>query len=201
MVRWIIYSACLFILLWAGGLLLFYTSIPEHRPAAIPTADAIVVLTGGRDRINAGVKLLSEGYATKLLVSGVGYGVHKKELIALQRMAAPSQQSAVENSAKISLGYEAYSTATNARETRRWMRRHHLKSLILVTANYHMPRSRMEFAALMPDLTIYPVPVNPSDFEKTRWWSDARSRELLFKEYHKFLLSWCRIHIWDDMPV
>lgn len=201
MLRWIIYTACLFILLWAGGLGLFYASIPDERPATIQNADAIVVLTGGRDRIDAGVKLLSEGYATKLLVSGVGYGVHKKELMALQRLATPSKKSAEANSEKISLGYEAYSTATNARETRRWMQRNHLKSLLLVTANYHMPRSRMEFAALMPDLTIYPVPVNPSDFDKSRWWSDARSRELLFKEYHKFLLSWCRIHIWDDTAV
>ncbi len=200
MIRWLIRILSVAVLAWIVGFFLFLNAIPPKAPGSHPNADAIVVLTGGRDRLDVGMRLLADGYADKLLVSGVGYGVQKKELFSLQPLSDPAKKSVKEKSAAVSLGYEAYSTATNARETRRWMRQNNLHSLLLVTASYHMSRSVMEFSALMPRMTIYPVPVIPADFKKATWWKDAHMRKLVLSEYHKFIASWCRIHLWDEAP-
>ncbi len=46
-------------------------------------------------------------------------------------------------------------------------------SLRLVTANYHMPRSLLEFARAMPDIEIVPHPVFPEISRGPHWWAAA----------------------------
>jgi len=73
------------------------------------------------------------------------------------------------------------------------MREHHYTSLRLVTANYHMRRSLLEFSALMPDFTIIPEPVLPGNFQREQWWRHPASRALVLSEYHKYIATWLRI--------
>src|SRR4051812_16237950 len=64
------------LMLWLTGLLAFVAVIPG--PAAKPddrATDAIIVLTGGGDRLAEGFRLLDRGLAKRLLVSGVASGV------------------------------------------------------------------------------------------------------------------------------
>src|SRR5262249_62090526 len=59
---------------WAGGLLWFADAVTRLAPTP-GTTDAIVVLTGGSDRVAVGVALLAQDQARLLFVSGVPAGV------------------------------------------------------------------------------------------------------------------------------
>ena len=61
--------------------------------------------------------------------------------------------------------YAATSTMGNAIETADWIKKSGFNSIILVTANYHMPRSLMLFRHIMPEIRIIPHPVFPIQFE------------------------------------
>ena len=54
----------------------------------------------------------------------------------------------------VDLGFTAANTLGNARETAEWARAKGYSALILVTADYHMPRARLELRAAMPEADI-----------------------------------------------
>lgn len=162
----------------------------DHLPP--PTADqsktdAIVVLTGGGERISAALSLLEAGKADRLFVSGVHRGVGVGELLKID--LTPSGQSAPELASKIDLGDTAGDTFGNSVESVEWMRANHFKTMRLVTADYHMPRALIEFKMEAPDLTIVANPVRPTRTQTTPWWRDRAMSGLLFGEYGKFLVA------------
>lgn len=171
---------------WGGGLVLFVGAIPDPGPVRADRTDAIVVLTGGAERIDAGLALLAEGRAVKLFVSGVYRGVDVAALLRLARNAPADLECC------IVLGYEADNTEGNARETATWMRSERFGSLRLVTASYHMPRSVLEFRAAMPDVVLVPHPVHPARFRQDDWWRFPGTASLILAEYHKYLLAQAR---------
>lgn len=182
--------------LWAGGLVGFAASIPRKAPdpdsaEALRTTDAIVVLTGGSQRLSTGLALLSAGRAQKLFVSGVYNGVDVQELLRVSRQQPGDLECCVV------LGYAADSTLGNAYETAGWMREQNYTSLRLVTANYHMRRSLLEFRAAMPDIDILPHPVVPANVEVDDWWRQRRIANLIVGEYTKFLAALLRSAIED----
>jgi len=68
-------------LLYLGGLVWFAATIPREGPVDARATDAIVVLTGGQLRLREGLRLMAEGKAKKLLVSGVNRNVELQELL------------------------------------------------------------------------------------------------------------------------
>ena len=126
---------------WLCGFLWFASRIPAEIGDAESETDAIVVLTGGSLRVQSGLALLAAGKAKKLFVSGV---YHSTDVAALLKV---SRQSPEHVACCIVLGYEADNTLGNAVETAQWMRQEGFRSLRLVTANYHMPRSLIELLA------------------------------------------------------
>ena len=169
-------------LVWLAGLVWFAGTVPEHPDDDPRRTDAIVVLTGGQGRFEEGVLLLRQGQAQKLFVSGVEPRVEVPELLKRAHLPpAPSD-------ADIVLGHDADSTASNAAETSDWMHSEGFHSLRLVTANYHMPRSLLEFRHAMPDLTIVPHPVFPGAV-KQRWWAWPGTAQLIAGEYVKYLVA------------
>ena len=54
-----------------AGFLIFADSVTNMRPPETVKADAIVVLTGGYQRIEQAIDLLKRGYGERLLISGV----------------------------------------------------------------------------------------------------------------------------------
>lgn len=182
--------------LWLGGLILFAARIhllvePVISDSLEPT-DAIVVLTGGSERVEAGVELLKAGKGKKLLISGVHHGSTLDQLLANQSVPKALHDSA------IILGHEAETTIGNADETQTWMKQEGYHSLRLVTANYHMPRSLLLFRAAMPDITIIPYPVLPDKVKLDRWWHHSGTASLLVTEYNKYLLADFRL--WLETP-
>lgn len=89
----------------------------------------------------------------------------------------------------IALGYEAGDTIGNAAETALWMRKEGFRSVRLVTANYHMPRSLLEFSHAMPGVTVIPHPVFPNSVKQDQWWRWPGTAHLIATEYTKYLAA------------
>ncbi len=162
------------VLAWGVGLA-WYVRQVDAAPAPVPFADGIVALTGGAERVETALQLLARGQAPRLLLSGIGGGAGLPELDNRAGVDAPKL------AARITLGRGAQSTRGNAIETAAWARREGVRSLIVVTAAYHMPRALLELQRELPDVTLYPMPVRPQGF--AGW----RRFRLLAAEFTKFL--------------
>src|SRR5262249_35504427 len=138
-----------------AALLWFGFTMPDAAEEPSARTDAIVVLTGGEDRLETAFGLLQKGLASRLYVTGVGEKVTKPEL--LKRLGDPSAEIA----ARIELGFRAANTRGNAAETAAWFNSQSMRSLRLVTANYHMRRSLLLFRRALPDANIVAHPVVP----------------------------------------
>ncbi len=171
---------------FAIGFLRFAGELPAPTGDPAPT-DAIVVLTGGSDRIAAGLTLLEAGKAKKLFVSGVHPGVELADLLKLDWPSPEAEPISPVLSGRIALGHESGDTFGNAEETAVWMRANRLRSMRLVTADYHMRRALIEFKMAGPDLGILPNPVRSSVAE--RWRHDPAAFRLLIVEYGKYIVA------------
>jgi uncharacterized SAM-binding protein YcdF (DUF218 family) len=165
--------------LWLAGLAAFANGIHgQSRIApARRSADAIIVLTGGPDRVNTGFDLLAKNIAGDLFISGVGSNVTLEQLLALWRQKAGAVPVCC-----VTLGHEAQNTAQNADETRAWVENNNIHSAYLVTADYHMPRALLEFRRALPGLKVHPYPV-PSHANGL----------MILGEYGKTVLVWLRL--------
>jgi uncharacterized SAM-binding protein YcdF (DUF218 family) len=178
--------------LWLNGFLSFIDMIggitePVINDALSPT-EAIVVLTGGSDRLTTGLELLAAGKGRKLLISGVHPG------LTLNRVLAKYPVKQELRDCCIVLGHAADNTVGNAEETLAWMQAEKFHSLRLVTAHYHMPRSLMIFHELLPDMEIVPHPVIPDSVKLDDWWQTPHTASLLVMEYNKYLFA--RLRLW-----
>lgn len=174
------------LLLWLGGLLWFTASMPDAVDDADRRTDAIVVLTGGSERLDAGLALLATGKARKLLISGVDPTIETSELMRVSGLTPDNLHCCVV------LGRAANDTAGNALETAAWMADEGFSSLRLVTAVYHMPRSLLEFRRAMPAATIVPHPVFPGSVKHENWWRWPGTTALYVGEYVKFIAAQAR---------
>ncbi|MBF0168971.1 MAG: YdcF family protein [Alphaproteobacteria bacterium] len=172
---------------WGVGLIGFASALPRGVEDATTQTGAIVVLTGGSERLAAGLDLLEKGMAGKLFVSGVYRGVEVRELVQLSRHAPEALECC------IALGYSADNTIGNAQETAAWMAQEGFDSLRLVTGNYHMPRALAEFRAVLPKALIIPNPVFPEHVKAEAWWYSPGTFALIASEYTKYLLAQLRI--------
>lgn len=173
-------------LLWGFGWLWFATTIAMAAPENQNNkSDAIVVLTGGNGRVNAGLDLLAKEASKKLFISGVNQEVKERDILASWKKPATKKPCC------IFLGYEAEDTTGNAIEVEEWTKKNDIKTMHLVTSSYHMPRAHLEISKKLPDTEILKHPVLTDDFEpwKGRFWS------LTFSEYNKTLASW--LHLTD----
>ncbi|MGB1539747.1 MAG: YdcF family protein, partial [Rickettsiales bacterium] len=156
--------------------------------------DAVVVLTGGVRRVEHGMELYMRDGAKALFISGVGKDVKYRELEALYAPHVNSEKLEAKKQ-NVFLGYTAHNTIGNAKETAEWMEKHGFKSMLLVTSNYHIPRSVMEFRHLMPKVTIIPEPVFSQEVMDGReWWASFSAVKMLLLEFHKYCFR--RIYLW-----
>jgi uncharacterized SAM-binding protein YcdF (DUF218 family) len=162
------------------GFVLFVANLSNVETRPTHHADGMVVLTGGTDRVADAVDLLAEGHADRLLITGVNPGTSRESLE--RRM--PRERDLI--SCCVDLGYQALNTAGNARETAEWVHDNKLRSLIVVTSNYHMPRALAEIGEALPTTDLQPYPV-VADRIRTGWWSDAQRARLIAWEYLKYL--------------
>jgi uncharacterized SAM-binding protein YcdF (DUF218 family) len=166
--------------LWLGGFVIFLAVVLTATPPnPMPHAGGIVALTGGDDRVSAALALLADRDAPLLLISGAGRGTYLGDFTADDAAAATRYASA------ITIGHMANTTHGNAVETASWVRAHGIHSLIIVTADYHMPRAMQEMHHALPDITLIPAPVRPPAMRKLFSLPTLR---LLAGEYSKYLV-------------
>lgn len=162
----------LLMLIWIMGFIWFAVALPQ--PVEGEKTDAVVVLTGGSGRIARGLEVLEKGWAPKMLVSGVDKEVRPAEFQAEYKV--PDKLMAC----CVTLGFESVDTQSNAKETTRWLMQNKIRSVRLVTTDWHMARAAYELRRIIP--------------ASTRLVSDAvpshPSLRILFLEYHKLLARW-----------
>jgi len=180
------YGALVVALVLVAGFAYFTSQIPKQHGYPVGTADGIVVLTGAASRIADAVQLLGAGHAKRLLITGVNPGTSRHDL----HRQIPNSQALFE--CCIDIGRSALNTFGNASEARDWAQDLGFTSLIVVTSNYHLPRSLSEFSRAMPDIALVPYPVVPETFRDRAWWRDGEAWRMLFVEYMKFIASTAR---------
>jgi uncharacterized SAM-binding protein YcdF (DUF218 family) len=167
------FAAAVALLAWLAGFVWFLhvvggtTEIPAHT-------NGIVAFTGGPDRVETALRLLDEGRADQLLLSGIGGGAELPELAHLAGLRATPLY------ARVTIGRNATTTRGNAIETAAWARAAAIQSLLVVTSSYHMPRAMAELSHELSDVRLYPVPVSTGR---------ATPLRLLAEEYVKYLMS------------
>ncbi len=178
-------------LAWLVGLVIFVETLEVPRSPDTARADGIIVLTGGADRIEDAIRLLEAGRGRRLLISGVNVQVTEEQL----RRTWPGHELAFD--CCIDLDFRARNTIENARESAQWVQRNVFRSILLVTASYHMPRARLEFAEVLPGIEIVPYPVVPDRSRLEDWWREPVLLRLLAAEYTKFLAARLRAALPD----
>jgi len=170
-------------LVWLVGLFAFADRVRSYTPAEDPArADGIVALTGpSSERVDAAIRLLENGKGDRLLISGVNRQVQKAELKAV----TPGSNRLF--ACCVDLGFEAENTMGNAREIGRWARANGYDSLIVVTSDYHMPRSLVEIRSALPGVELTPYVVETPALDDRGWWRAAVTARRMTLEYMKYL--------------
>ena len=167
-----IYLAPLF---WLAGFAVFsFYALNATLDERVKTSDAILVLTGGVGRVDAGLSLFASGKATHLFISGVHPETSKQDIVARWQGEFALPPCCLE------IGQSATSTVQNASEIAGWIADKPVHDVILVTSNYHMPRAMQEMRHSMPDIRFKPYPIAQSDLPE----AEKRLWTLLFSEYH-----------------
>lgn len=172
------------LILWLAGLMTFAHKTQALTPARAPHhADAIVTLTGASDeRLRAAMALLQDGRGERLLVTGVDKKVTRSELRAV--MGGPKRLYLC----CVDLGFRAGDTMGNAAETAAWAKARDIDSLIVVTADYHMPRALIELRSRLPDVRLYPYAIKTPVTESRNWLGESFAGPRLVLEYSKYLV-------------
>jgi len=177
-VRLLFDGAILLLVMLIIGFIVFANSMVREPTYA---ADGITVLTGGASRIEEAMRLLAEGKAKRVLITGVNRGTTRAQL---KRLASQGDQYFA---CCVDIDKEARNTIDNATETAEWVALHRYGSIIVVTSNYHMPRALAELARALPDVTLIAYPVVDNNVHVERWWTYPGTTRLLLSEYLKYL--------------
>ncbi len=170
-----------------AGLAVFNRYINSYENDRETKTDAIIALTGGRNRIKEAASLLNEGYSSTLFISGVEKGVSFNEIANVQKLDIHSgNEVIIERASK--------NTVENAIKTNEWIKDNNIKSIRLVTSNYHMPRSVLEFKSQNAGVKIILNPVY-SDKVSDKWWKNWGSFVLIASEYTKFIIVYAKISV------
>ena len=178
--------ACLILILWltsalwlAGiGSALVSDSLPR-------SADAALVLAGDHrgNRILKACDLLRGGHIRKVLVSGpmTWYGINEADLAI--RFAASKGCPA---GSFHPLYNNALSTADEARNFKPELERQGIRTLLLITSNFHSARALRIFRREMPaNMEIVPVAAADRYFSPDTWWHTREGQKTVFFELSK----------------
>ncbi|MEA2935702.1 MAG: hypothetical protein QOD74_2348 [Variibacter sp.] len=179
---------------FVGGFIWFARSVADEEAPLRENADGIVVLTGGASRITDAVDLLAAGHGKRLLITGVHRSTSSREI---SRMVSRHERLLA---CCVDLDYSAVNTHGNAEEARRWAKQRGFRSLVIVTSNYHMPRSMAELARQLPDVRLIPFVVVSDKMRTEPWWSSTGTARLLASEYMKYVVAQLRMRIEPVQP-
>lgn len=185
-VRWLLAASFLLIAASFGGFLWFADSVTSLRAPDGVKADAIVVLTGGYQRIDQAMGLLRDGAGQRLLISGAHPSTTPGQIRKMTQ--TPSDLF----SCCVDIGYDALDTTGNALEITRWIHENGFHAVLVVTNNYHIPRSLHELRRVDPVTDYIPYPVVNSDLSRQAWFMDPDVLRTMVSEYIKVVAATIR---------
>ena len=151
----------------------------SYRPREVK-ADAIVVLAGGKGRVEEGVRLYRERKGTWLFFIGVDPAVRRSDLYH-PRPGDPSPEGVI-------LEKSSRNTFENAIFGRDVIMKKEVRSILLITSRYHMKRASILLRNALPkDVAIYTYPVDTKNLKEV-WWNHGGSFRLLFNEFYKYCM-------------
>lgn len=180
-VRLLFDGTILLLVMLTIGFIVFANGMDRERIEPAYAADGITVLTGGVARIDEAMKLLSQGKAKRVLITGVNRGT------TLEQLKALSSQGDQYFACCVDIDKEARNTIDNATETAQWVTLNQYSSIIVVTSNYHLPRALAELERAIPGVALIPYPVVDNNVHVERWWHYPGTTRLLLSEYLKYL--------------
>ncbi|QRM56755.1 YdcF family protein [Sinorhizobium sp. BG8] len=168
------------------GFLRFADQVAALQPPIHPKADAIVVLTGSAQRIGQGLELLKSGAGQRLLISGVHPTTSGNQIRKLNQSSSTLFECCVD------IGHDAIDTIGNANETARWISDHGYRSILVVTNNYHMPRSLLELKRSDNRTEFISYPVVSADLKSGYWLAKRAVVRPMISEYIKYTAATLR---------
>jgi uncharacterized SAM-binding protein YcdF (DUF218 family) len=154
--------------------------------------DAILVLAGDVSglRMTQAARLAREGFAPVVLVSGPVqfYGQNEADM-AIAYMVNRGYPAPLFQPCRL----EAESTFAEAIAFRDSECARGLRSLLLVTSDYHTARARRIFRRVFPNLELNVVAAPDRAFRLPDWWHSRESRKTVFLEWSKTFADWLGI--------
>lgn len=172
--------------LWGAGFLGFWLWIEQAKLGKAThlndMTEAVIVLTGDKNRIHTALEILKDKKTERVFISGVHPQIRKNDIV-------PRDFDSRLARCCIFLGYQAQNTIQNAVESAGWLSANNIRSARIITSDYHMPRTWLEFNHIIKDAELFYHPVNSEQNERK-----ARLR-LIFLEYNKFLTRLVKINL------
>lgn len=177
----------LLLALAAGSAWPHYSATRLPRPAPGERADAVVVLAGGEHRIEEGVRAWRAGAGRELYIVGTGPQTPVSAIVP--------GYGGFDGEVRKRIHVEGWSETTleNAVSVKGIVAEHSIRTLVLVTSDYHMARAHLALSTTLPTaVRILPLPV------KSEWkGSDAswrKARLFLFEAWkywgYRLLMRW-----------
>ena len=160
--------ASFIVIAWALGFV-WFAAIPP-QPIGAGRSDAAIVLTGAEGRIPRALEVLGKGWVRHVLVAGVDNEVRPREF-AVEYDVTRSTMACC-----LTLDQVSVDTRTNAREAAIWIAANKVRSVRLITSDWHMRRAAWELEQAAPDVEI------ARDAVRTK-----PSFRIVFIEYHKLI--------------
>lgn len=177
---------------WGGYLLLRSDTLPSHADGAIILQGSLVSETA---RIEGSIRLLRQGVVDKILLSIPGTGFWGQPLPDVAR-AYLKKQYGSQTSDRFEFcitGPKVDSTEAEALALLPCIREHGLRSIIVVTSNFHSRRARMIWMRTssqeQPPIQICIDGVADPSFRASGWWRHREYAKTWFFEFTKLLWS------------
>jgi uncharacterized SAM-binding protein YcdF (DUF218 family) len=126
------------VLTWVAACLVLFTWSPWETGAPAH-ADAVVVLSGGRERLPPAMALVRRGVAPVLAISSVS---RTKPWVLGRRLCTAGRYA---HARVICFDAQPYSTRGEAEAVERLVREHQWSSIVVVTSRFHVTRAHMLF--------------------------------------------------------
>ena len=171
--------------IYVAGFTVFTLNAMNVSTHTIKNAQAVIILTGGENRIKEGVSLLKNKKALHIFISGVGKDITIKNIFP---------ETHEDLKCCVNLGHSAQDTMGNAEESYKWLAtKKDILSFYLVTSSYHIPRAYHIFknhkSSSKYTIHKYPVKMERLSPDKREFWN------LIFKEYNKLIYTWSSLKI------
>lgn len=144
-------------LLFIGFVIYIYN---QQIPIFFKKDYVVIILTGDKNRIKAGISLAHRVNSKYVLISGVHTRTCLKDISKCQLKGVWTDD------LDISVGYSAKNTVGNINESLCWCEKNNFKNIIIVTSDYHIPRVYLEFLSFKKDKDILFYAVKSEKFNE-----------------------------------